>query len=81
MLDLQRKSLYGTPLSKEEPKKSGGVRSPWREFEFWFMVVQQAIVPRLSINEVLDHWHQIKARLMENSRKRKLQTDVICSIL
>jgi len=53
------------PEGKKEPKKSCVVRSPWREFEFWFMVVQHAIIPRLSINEILDHWPQIKARLMQ----------------
>ena len=43
----------------------------WREFEFFFMVVQHAIVPRLSINKTIEHWPDIRKRLMENSRKRK----------
>ncbi len=58
-----------------------GVRSPWREFEFWFMVVQHAIVPRLSITQALQHWSTIKKNLMENSRKRRLQIESLSSVI
>lgn len=46
----------------EQASSTQPVRSPWREFEFWFMVVQQAIVPRLSMEQALEHWGQIKKK-------------------
>ena len=67
------------PRDKITFKKKKGIRSPWREFEFWFMVVQQAIIPKLSLRHALEHWDKIKEKLMENTRKRELQTDFICS--
>lgn len=46
----------------EKASSTQPVRSPWREFEFWFMVVQQAIMPRLSMNQAIEHWGQIKKK-------------------
>jgi hypothetical protein len=53
------------------------VRSPWREFEFCFMLVRNAIVPRLSLERALGDWPRIRRDLMENARKRKLQIDYL----
>ena len=64
-------------MNREKDTKTQAVRSPWREYEFWFMVVQHAIVPRLSVNQALDHWPQIRAKLMERPRIRKLQNEML----
>jgi len=45
-------------------------RSLWREFEFFYMIVQHAIVPRLQISRVIERWQMIKMKLMDNGRKR-----------
>jgi hypothetical protein len=45
------------------------------------MVVKQAIVPRLSVNQAIEDWEQTQKYLAENSRKRHLQTDRLCDIL
>lgn len=41
------------------------------------MVVQHTVVPRLSLSQVLTNWPRIRARLMENARKRRLQINVL----
>ena len=56
---------------------NGRVRSPWREFEFWFMVVQHTVVPKLSLSLALQNWPRIRGNLMENARSRKLQFNVL----
>ena len=66
-----------SPPEKGKSSIKMGVRSPWREFEFWFMVVQQAVFPRLSVNSALENWNEIKIRLMEKYRQRNLQTDFL----
>ena len=68
---------FNAPLNGKKGAKTQAVRSPWREYEFWFMVLQHAIVPRLSINQALDHWPRIRARLMERPRKRRLQNELL----
>jgi hypothetical protein len=47
------------------------VRSLWREYEFWFSIVQHSVVPRISIEKALTDWPIIRERLMENSRERQ----------
>lgn len=51
------------------------VRSPWREFEFWLMNLQHAIVPRLSLAKTLVRWPLIREKLAEPPRRRALQMD------
>jgi len=53
----------------------------WREFEFWFMVLQQAIIPKVSIPDAIKNWGTIKNDLMERTRKRKPQLELISSII
>ncbi len=67
-----------SPVKKFELENKVGVRSPWREFEFFLTVVQQAIIPAISIEKVLADWNIIKANLMESPRKRQLQIKTIC---
>jgi len=63
------------PVKKNNQKTNGRVRSLWREFEFWLMVVKSAIIPRVSIQNAVANWPTIRQNLMENSRKRRLQLD------
>lgn len=72
---------YNTPNHKSVGHKKNGVRSPWREFEFWFMAVQHAIAPMGSIEKALKNWLRIRERLMENYRKRQLQIDYIMPLI
>lgn len=57
------------------------MRSLWREFEFWLMVVQNAIVPGISILGAIENWAQIRENLMESPRQRQLQCEGIASII
>jgi hypothetical protein len=41
------------------------------------MVVQHAIVPRISISQAINNWQNIKAGLMEKTRNRKLQAEIL----
>ena len=67
----------GTPAKRDTNPKYVAVRSPWREFEFWFMIIQHAIVPKVSLPHAFKHWSRIRKSLMENARKRQLQLDTI----
>ena len=69
-----------TPPVRGDLTNSAGVRSPWREYEFWYMVVKQAIIPNLPITQCIEHWSRIKQYLMENTRQRKLQTELLQDI-
>ena len=57
------------------------MRSLWREFEFWLMVVQNSIVPGISILGAIENWVQIRENLMESPRKRQLQYDSIAPFI
>ena len=57
------------------------MRSLWREFEFWLMVVQKAVVPTLSILEAIDNWPEIRESLMESPSKRQLQLENVTTII
>ena len=61
------------PDRKLSGSKNAGVRSLWREFEFWFMIIQHAIVPKVSLPHAFKYWPRIKNSLMENTRARQLQ--------
>ncbi len=68
----------------EKPPPTQPVRSPWREFEFWCMVVRQAIVPRLSINQAIEHWEPIKKislRILEDDNFKPINYAIFYSIL
>ena len=65
------------PAKEGTEPKNVGVRSPWREFEFWFMIIQHAIVPKVSLPHAFTYWPRIKKSLMENARKRQLQVKEI----
>lgn len=52
-------------------------RSQWREFEFIFIAVRNAIIPQIGLDHVIENWPRIKNNLAENSRKRKLQIDLL----
>jgi len=61
--------------------KTPGCRSVWREFEFIFIVVRNAIVPVVPIENLIQNWKRIKRNLAENSRKRKLKSEDIKLLL
>ena len=44
------------------------------------MIVKQAIIPNLSITQCIEHWPRIKEYLMENSRRRRLQHELLQDI-
>ena len=56
-------------------------RSRWREYEFWFMMLQHAVVPRISMKQAFQDWNRIRRSLMENRRERELQSDYITSVI
>ena len=47
-----------------------GIRSIWRESEFWFIIFRNAVVPNIAIDKAIANWPEIRKRLMESSRKR-----------
>ena len=53
------------PKGDKIKSEKKAVRSPWREFEFWFMMVQYRIIPVLSVDDALNNWDRIKEGLME----------------
>jgi uncharacterized protein (DUF1810 family) len=53
----------------------GKTRSHWREFEFMFHQIQQAVESPTSLNNVISNWGEIKEKLAESTRKRKLQIE------
>jgi hypothetical protein len=53
--------------------RRGAPPSPWREFSFALHQIQQAIEPRLPLQQTLFSWNQIARALAENSRTRSLQ--------
>ena len=71
--DIQLKA----PAKGNTKSKNVAVRSPWREFEFWFMIIQHAIVPKVSLPHAFNNWSRIKKSLMENARERQLQLNEI----
>ena len=74
---FSRGGIQSDPLYIEDNYDiSKGNRSLYREYEFGHMAVKQAIIPNLSILHCLQHWTRIKKRLMENSRRRLLQTKI-----
>ncbi len=72
---------YDTLHHSNSGHRKKGIRSPWREFEFWFMAVKHAIVPKISIEKAIKDWPQLRERLMENSRKRSLQMGYIMPLI
>ncbi|MCE5335041.1 MAG: transposase [Desulfobacteraceae bacterium] len=64
LCNVPNKSIF-----KERPR---GTRSPWREFEFWFMVLQHTVVPRLFLSSTFKNWAGIRKKLMENCRTRNI---------
>ena len=49
------------------------IRSQWREFQFAFHRVLEAIAPAVPLETVLTRWNAIAAALGERNRKRKPQ--------
>lgn len=49
------------------------MRSRWREFQFAFHRVLDAIQPRIALPTVLAQWNQIAAALAERHRLRRPQ--------
>ena len=58
-----------------------GNRSLWREYEFLFTIIRDAIVPELDLTEVIKNWRRIVENLSESPRKRKLQCDLFGPLL
>jgi hypothetical protein len=48
-------------------------RSEWREFGFCLHQIQNAIEPRLSLNDVLHEWNRLALALAECHRRREVQ--------
>jgi ABC-type antimicrobial peptide transport system ATPase subunit len=55
----------------------GKTKSNWREFEFMYHQIQQAIEPKIKISTVLDEWGDIKTQLSESARRRKTQIEAL----
>lgn len=53
------------------------IRSKWREFEYIFMAVRNAIVPYIELGHVIYDWPRIRNNLAENHRNRGLQMNYI----
>jgi len=45
------------------------------------MVLQQAIMPKVSITDAIKNWDNIKIDLMESNRKRKSQSELLHAII
>ncbi len=60
----------GASLLPMDREKS---RSPWREFEFVLSVMMQAILPIISLKEIMEKWKEIAANLSDPPRKRTKQ--------
>jgi hypothetical protein len=54
---------------------NGKVKSLWREFEFMLHQVQQATEPKMSLNNVISQWDEIRKNLAECNRQRKPQIE------
>jgi hypothetical protein len=50
-------------------------KSHWREFEFMFHQMQQAVEPTIALSNVIDNWGDISGSLAEASRKRRPQME------
>ena len=48
-------------------------QSAWREFNFAYNQVKQAILPKLPLDNVIKEWNEIAKSLAERPRKRQLQ--------
>lgn len=48
-------------------------KSHWREFEFMFHQIQQAVELPVALSMVIDNWGNISSSLAEASRKRRPQ--------
>lgn len=74
----------GTLCEKEDialkTENKGKIRSQWREFEFIFTAVRNAIVPQVKIDHIVNNWHRIRNNLAENNRKRQLQIESLSQI-
>lgn len=66
---------------EEEFIEIKGNRSLWREYEFLFTIVRDAIVPELELTEVIKNWPRIVDNLSESPRKRKLQCVIYAPLL
>lgn len=49
------------------------VRSRWREFQYAFHRVIEAIAPAVGLADIVARWNAIAAALAERGRKRKPQ--------
>jgi hypothetical protein len=54
----------------------GKVKSHWREFEFMLHQVQQVTETKITLNNIITKWDEIRKNLAENTRKRKLQMEI-----
>jgi hypothetical protein len=54
---------------------NGKIKSQWREFEFMLHQVQQATEPRITLNNAISRWDEIRRNLAECNRKRRPQID------
>ena len=56
-------------------------RSQWREFEFIFIAIRNAIIPTVELDYIIKNWPRIKGNLAENHRKRCLQIKSLYEII
>lgn len=61
-------------------KNRGKIRSQWREFEFIFISVRNAIVPPVKIDHIIKNWPVIRNNLAEHHRKCRLQIESLSQI-
>lgn len=50
-------------------------KSHWREFEFMFHQIQQAVEPSVALSKVIANWGHVCGSLAEASRKRRPQME------
>ena len=53
----------------------------WREFEFIYKVVQNAIVPSINLWHLIENWDRIRNNLSECARKRVFQIELVRDII
>lgn len=71
------KIFFPGAIPQKKSFKTNQCRSLWREREFLYTIVLQAILPSISLREVVVNWIRIRETLKEPPRKRKLQIDTV----
>jgi len=60
-------------MTEEELEGTVGNNSKWREYEFIYHQIIQAVRITIPLKSIKENWSRIKRRLAENPRQRQLQ--------